>query len=167
VAVSRALRHLLRVLEMEEDQHRLRLETGLGELGQLQRALAVTDERDRCGRRLVGESAHSGELFDRLSGVEETRAARRLADALKPRVTEAEEVVAGLRQEYLAKRVERRQAETLVEKAEAEEAMEADRRSQQMLDERFLSRFGSGGSGAKKPLAAPSAREDAEVAEEA
>lgn len=149
MAVSRALRRLLRVLEIEEEQRRLRLETGLGELGRLERALAATDERDRRGRRLVGESAHSGELPDRLSGVQETRLARRLAEVLRPRVVEAQEAVAGLRQEYLAKRVERRQAETLVEKAQAEDALEAERRSQQMLDERFLSRFGSG-SEAKK-----------------
>lgn len=153
MAVSRALQRLLRVLEIEEEQHRIRLEAGLNELGHLQRALDATDGLDRRGRRLVGESAHSGELPDRLSGVEETRAAQRLADALKPRIAEAEEAVVELRQEYLGKRVERRQAETLVEKAEAEEAIEAERRSQQMLDERYLSRFGGAKDDAKKRTA--------------
>ncbi len=165
MAVSRALRRLLRVLEIEEEQHRIRLESGLGMLGRLQHALAVTDERDRLGRRLVGRSAQSGELPDRLSGVEETRAAQRMAEVLRPRVAEAKEAVDRLRREYLAKRVERRQAETLVEKAKAEEAMEAERRTQQMLDEGFLSRFGDSRKDAKKHAANPGARKDAEAAE--
>jgi flagellar export protein FliJ len=160
VAVSRALLRLLRVLEIEEEQHRMKLEAELGELGLLEHALEGTNQREQHGRRLVGESAHSGELRDRLSGVEETRAARRMADVLKLRVAETEEAVAVLRQHYLAKRVKRRQVETLVEKAEAEEALETERRSQQMLDEWFLSRFQGVVSDTKEQIASPDARVD-------
>jgi hypothetical protein len=43
--------------------------------------------------------------------------------------------------EYLAKRVERRQAETLIEEAQAQNALDAGRRSQQALDDWFLNRL--------------------------
>jgi len=48
--------------------------------------------------------------------------------------------VARLRQEFLGKRVERRQAETLIEKTEAQDAIEAGRHAQQALDDWY--RFG-------------------------
>jgi len=121
------------------------LETALGELRQLEHALSATAERDRSGRHLVVSSAAHGELHDelinRLAGLEETRAAARCATALKPRIAEAEEDVEELRDEFLAKRVERRQAETLVEAAEARDALAAARRGQQSLDDWYLNRF--------------------------
>ena len=46
-------------------------------------------------------------------------------------------------QEFLAKRVERRQAETLIEETEAREAIEADRRNQQSIDDWYLNRMRS------------------------
>jgi hypothetical protein len=86
---------------------------------------------------LVGTSAHSGELPDRLAGLEETRAADRRAAVLVPRIADAELDVVALRQEFLRKRVERRQAETLIRETEARDAVEANRRGQQMLDDWF------------------------------
>ncbi len=152
MAVSRALRRLLRVLAIEEEQRRLELESGLGELARLQRALTATAERDRGGRRMVAESASTGKLQDRVAGLEETRAAERLALVLKPRIAGMESEVTALRREFLAKRIERRQAETLVERAEAREAMEEQRRSQRMLDDRYLSRLqGAEGDAAAVP----------------
>ena len=44
------------------------------------------------------------------------------------------------RQAFLGKRIERRQAETLIEEAEALESVEAGRRAQRDLDDWFLSR---------------------------
>ena len=110
--------------------------------------LAAAGERERGGRRLVTTSAKSGQateqaneqMTERLAGLEETRAGGRLAEILKPRLADAEEEVLGLREEYLAARVERRQAETLIQEAEAE-ATEADRRSQQGLDDWFGNRL--------------------------
>ncbi len=138
--VSRALRRLLRIREIEEEQCRMRLESATGELHRLQAALEATSERDRRGRQLVAASAHSGELPDRLAGMEETRTAARFAEFLLPRIAEKEEQVALLRQEFLAKRVEHRQAETLIEETEAKDAIEAGRRSQQMLDDWYNAR---------------------------
>jgi flagellar biosynthesis chaperone FliJ len=140
VPVSRALRRLLRIRDLEEEQCRLALESALGEVAQLKQALVATADRDRRGRRLVEASAHSGELADRLAGIEETRAASRHADALVPRIAAAEANVLRLRQAYIAKRVERRQAETLIQEAEAQDVVDANRSDQRMLDDWYSSR---------------------------
>jgi hypothetical protein len=137
MAVSRALRRLLRIRDLEEEQGRLALESALGELRHLENALAAAVERDRRGRRLVEASARTGELPDRLAGLEETRAAGRRSAALGEWIADAELDVAALRQEFLARRVERRQAETLIQESEARDAVEDGRRGQQALDDWF------------------------------
>ncbi|MGA2168053.1 MAG: hypothetical protein ABSG62_07550 [Terracidiphilus sp.] len=141
MAASRALRQLLRIRDIEEEQSRLALESALSQLNRLEHALAATAERDRRGRRLVDASARTGELPDRLAGLEETRAAGRHAAALAPRIADAELGVAARRREFLLKRVERRQAETLIQEAEARDAVEAGRREQQALDDWFRNRL--------------------------
>jgi flagellar biosynthesis chaperone FliJ len=141
MAVSRALRRLLNIRNIEEEQSRLALESAVGELNRLEGALAATAERERLGRRLVLRSASNGELPDRLAGLEETRAAGCRAAALGPRITEAELHVLGLREEFLARRVERRQAETLIEETEARDALDAGRRGQQSLDDWYGDRM--------------------------
>lgn len=141
MAVSRALRRLLRVLEVEEDQCRLALESQVGQLAQLERALTATQDRAQRGRKLVHASARNGELPDRLAGIEETHAARRRAEALVPRIADAQLEVESLRQAFLSKRIECRQAETLISEAEAMEALVADRRGQQALDDWYLNRL--------------------------
>ena len=69
MAVSRALRRLLRVRNLEEGQCRLALDSALGELSRLEQALEAAAERGSQGRRLVEASAVSGELADRLAGL--------------------------------------------------------------------------------------------------
>jgi hypothetical protein len=141
MAVSRSLRRLLRIRDLEEEQGRLALESALGELRQLENALAASVERDRRGRRLVESSVRSGELPDRLAGLEETRAAGRRATALGPRIADAQLDAIALRREFLAKRVERRQVETLIQGAERHDSAEAKRRGQQALDDWFRARL--------------------------
>ena len=140
MAPSRALRRLLRIRDLEEEQSRLALESALGELNRLEDALKATVERERRGRRLVEASARTGELPDRLAGIEEAHTADRLFAVLGPRIAAKEEEVMARRQEFLSKRVERRQAETLIKESEAQEAIEAERRGQQALDNRYGSR---------------------------
>ena len=89
----------------------------------LEHALTATAARERRGRSLVQASAHSGQLPDRLAGLEETRSSLRHAAALGPRIEATGDDVAALRQEFLGKRVERRQAETLIQETEAEDAI--------------------------------------------
>jgi len=141
VAASRPLRRLLRVLEMEEEQCKAALEFALSGLTRLERTLAGAEDRGRGGRRLVAASARTGELTDRLAGLEESRAASRHAQALAPRIELAKREAATLREVFLAKRIERRQAEALLREAEARQALEADRRTQRSLDDWYLSRL--------------------------
>jgi hypothetical protein len=79
-------------------------------------------------------------LEDRLAGLEEARAGLRIRDVLTPRAADAAHVALERREEFLAKRIERRQAETLIESAEAQAELEASRRRQGALDEWFLNR---------------------------
>jgi flagellar biosynthesis chaperone FliJ len=141
VAVSRALRRLLRVRELEEEQLQLALQTAEADVHRLEVALAATVERERRGRRLIEASARGGELHDRMVGIEEMRAADRYRAALKPRVEAARQLVALRRQEFMNKRIERRQAETLIKETEARDLIEAGRRGQQTLDDWYGSKL--------------------------
>jgi hypothetical protein len=138
--VSRGLRRLLRIRELEEEQRRLALEAAREELGLLDQAMHRAAERGVRGRRLLALSAASGAVADRAAALEESRAAERHSAALRPKIADAEDEVESLRQEFLAARVERRQAETLLEEARARESIDADRRSQHGLDDWFGAR---------------------------
>ena len=140
MAVSRAMRRLLRVREMEAEQSRAAVESALSGLKRLQRGLETAQERERRGRGLVTAGAATGELVDRIAGLEETRSAQRQASALAITVTEAEQYVQYRLQEFLAKRIERRQVEALVESIEKDTATAAGRRAQREMDDWFLSR---------------------------
>jgi hypothetical protein len=141
MAVSRAMRRLLRIRELEEEQSRLVLELALSEFNRLEHALRATIERERRGRSLIGASARTDQLLDRLAGLEETHSAVRHSAALGPRIEAMGDDVAALRREFLGKRVERRQAETLIQETEAEDAIAASRRGQQALDDWYGSRL--------------------------
>jgi hypothetical protein len=141
MAATRPLRRLLRVLEIEEEQRQLELESAVGELRRLERALAAAGERGRGGRLLIAQSAWSGEAADRLAGLEESRAGARGASFLAPRIVFSQQQVSRLREELLAKRVGRRQAEHVLRGVEARQQMKAARRGQQALDEGHLNRM--------------------------
>lgn len=142
MAVSRAMRRLLRLLEMQEEQARVQMESALADLRRLERALNAAGERERAGRRLVtasaAENAAVNETTDRMAGVEESRMASRQAAALKPRLAGAGAAVKERRREFLDKRIERRQAETVIEHAETKESTEVRRRGQRESDDWFL-----------------------------
>ncbi|HEY1803282.1 MAG TPA: hypothetical protein VGG45_02270 [Terracidiphilus sp.] len=138
MAVSRGLQRLFEVRALEEELSRAALEECLGTLRRLEAALRRAKERERDGRRQVTARAGSADVADRIAGLEETRAASRSAAALKPEIAEMEAEVAARRQQYLAKRTERRQAETLIRKIEASDAIVSDRRAQGTLDDWFL-----------------------------
>lgn len=140
MGVSRAMRRMLGVLESQEEQCRMALESALSDQRRWQAALAAAKERNSKGRRLVTASAGTGELVDRIAGIEEVSAARRQAAVVMPKIAEAQQMVAMRRREFLAKRIERRQAETLIQKTEATLEREAARRTQRELDDWFLSR---------------------------
>lgn len=141
MAVARGLRRLLRIRNLEEEQNRLALESAIGELHRMEIALAAAQTRERSGRRLVAASALTGEVCDRQAGLVESDAARRNASMIATRITTAQMETARLRQRFLDKRVERRQAETLIEEAGARDAMEAGHTAQRSVDDWYRSRL--------------------------
>jgi hypothetical protein len=140
VAVSKALRRLLHIRGIEEEQRRLSLETTLGELELLKMARHAAAERERQGHALTETGAKSGDIADRQAGLVEADGAHRRALVLAPRIAASEFESNERRREFLDKRVERRQAETLLEKTEAADAMESERRSQSVIDDLYGAR---------------------------
>ena len=140
MAVSKALKRLLRIRDLEEEQHRLALEAAAGNLRRWERARDGALATERHGNDLVRASVETGEAADRHAGLAEAMSARRKANMLAPRVAAAEMENMQLRALLLEKRVERRQAETLIEETEARDAVEENRRSQQTIDDWFGTR---------------------------
>jgi hypothetical protein len=138
--MSRALRRLLHIRGIEEEQRRLSLETALGELESLKLACRAAAERERQGHALMETGAKSGDIADRQAGLVEADGAHRRALVLVPRIAASEFETTERRREFLDKRVERRQAETLLEKTEAADAMESERRSQSVIDDLYGTR---------------------------
>jgi len=138
MAGSRPLRRLLRVLEIEEEQRQLALESAVGEMRRLERALGAAGKRDRDGRSLIALSVRSGEVADRLAGLEESLAAARSSSFLAPRLAFNHQEVSRLREELLEKRVGRRQAEHVLRGVETRQVTRRARRGQQALDEGHL-----------------------------
>jgi hypothetical protein len=139
----RTLRRLLGVLRIEEEQARRALQAAAAELWQLKRAGEAARERERRGRALIaagvaGPRPDHGAVLDRIAGLEETRLGQQATAALAPRIAAARSAETAMREAFLAKRVERRQAETLLRAAETREAREAAKREQQGLDDWFL-----------------------------
>ena len=135
MAVSRTLECLRRIRDLEEEQHRLALESATGQLRKLEAARHAAGETERAGRALVSASAHTGVLADRQGGLVQAEAARRRAALLELHLARAETAIQQLRQTFLEKRVERRQAETLVSESAAQSAIESNRRSQRAVDD--------------------------------
>ena len=140
MAVSRALKRLLRIRDLEEEQRHIALQTAMGELNRLEQALVVTGQRKRLGRAMMEQGIQQGELFERIAGIEEQALADRMVRALEPRLAAQQNEVRLRREAYMEKRIERRQVETLLEEAAKREQIEADRRTQQGLDDWFSSR---------------------------
>lgn len=147
MAVSKAMRRLLRIRNLEEEQSRAVLESAMGELDRLEAARGAADERERRGWGLVKTSARSGELPDRLSGMNEVSVAEECAAVLGKWLEEKKAEAAALREAFLAKRVERLQAETLIEETQARDMVESNRRGQQAADDWYLTRARGNGEG--------------------
>jgi flagellar export protein FliJ len=139
--VSRALKRLLGVRELEEEQYRVALTSAINERTRLRKALQLAADRARRGRALITHSVGSGELYDRLAGLEEVRGAHLLKDVLCERIVTAEKQVTEDRENYLSSRMGRRQVETLIGKTNEKDIREGLRRSQQEIDEWFRSRM--------------------------
>jgi hypothetical protein len=141
VGSSRQFERIVRIRQLEEDESRRTLELAIAELAQLELALRAANERERAGRGLVAASASSGEIADRIAGMEESRSASRLALSLVLRIRTEGDAVAILRREYLDKRTSRLQSESLAETERGREAAINLRKGQQALDDWYLNRM--------------------------
>lgn len=139
MAVPNSVRRLLRVLDLEEELRRRELESAQYERTRREQALTMCGERERSGRRWLVAGLQSGDMADRLAGMEEIQTGKRCAAALKPHIDQSAVRVEECRAAFLEKRVERKQAETVVDAAEARETVAANRRAQQWLDDWCLS----------------------------
>jgi flagellar export protein FliJ len=137
--VSPALKRLLRIRELEEELSKSALESAVAEREHFRRKLAMAVESNRSGRRLWGESVHAGDCESRHAAVEEMRLAAQLTGLASAKLVAAEKELNRRRENYLATRTVRRQAETIIDEAEQRDAQVALRRNQQELDEWFRS----------------------------
>jgi len=135
VARTDRLRNLFQLRQIEEENSASLLERASSELRRLDDTLTVTRVRETAGRSLVEESIRTGETQDRLAGFAEVNSAARVRTVVTRRKRQAEENLERIRQQYLAKRMESRQVETLLRAAAELEAHEQQRRSQSALDE--------------------------------
>jgi hypothetical protein len=140
MGVSRSLQRLLRIREVEEEQRRRSLEAAQARLAALHQVRASATQMKKQGRALSVAGMISGVIAERQAGLVETRAAETRARILAARIIAAEDAIVASREAFLEKRIERRQAETLVEEAEARDAIETGRRSQTAIDEWFGTR---------------------------
>jgi flagellar biosynthesis chaperone FliJ len=140
MAISGSLRRLLHIRTLEEEQRRIALESALSDLHRLENALRVARASERGGRQRVALSSRSGDTTDRIAGIVECETARRSARFIEARIPQAMLRANAARDEYLAKRVERRQVETVIQETQNAQDAEAARRNQQIVDEWFSAR---------------------------
>lgn len=133
--VSHALRNLLKVRNLEVDQQRAALESALNELHALERALDVAR-----ARRLEARCAlfHNCEMdgMTRLGHQLQQDVEQRRQKFLEVCRLEAQDRAEDARMQFLNKRLEQRQAETLVHAARQREKIEAEKRLQHSIDDR-------------------------------
>ena len=130
--------HALRMIE-EQNQASL-LDAAAANLRRLNEALDGARIRDANGRDLLSAGVRNGEMLDRIAGLEESASAARLSSVICQRLRRGEAEFRQIRQQFLLKRLERSQAETLFHSAVEREAQEALRKGQIALDEWHLRR---------------------------
>jgi flagellar biosynthesis chaperone FliJ len=138
--VSRSLRRLFRIRELEEEQSRLALDASLSELRRLEAALRGAEQQRRRATQTVNQGVCAGSLAERMAGLEEEASSERLSSALGLWIEELHAKINALREVYRVKSLQRRQAETLVDEAEARSRMDAARHEQAGLDDWYGNR---------------------------
>ena len=129
------IRRLCTLRRLEEQHRATLLEEVKQRLQGIDEALKQSGEQRNDGRALVTESVVRGCVEDRVAGLEEIENAKRRLRALLIARTRSERQLVQSRDEFLAKRTERRQADTVLDAARREEARTAERRSQSELDD--------------------------------
>jgi flagellar export protein FliJ len=149
MAAKRVLTQLLRLREIEEEQSRRELEVAIGNQNEMEQELEVARRRQSQGRGRFGSGIADQDAAGRTGGAIEMELASRQHARIQPRLHAAEAEVLRQREEFLLRRMGRRQVETLIENAQAERESEIGRRAQQILDDWY------GRSGRKDDIARP------------
>ena len=126
---------MVRVRALEEEQSLAALEAAVSEVRRLEGVLDVAGARARIGRELVHRSAETGEALERVTGLAEERMAMQAARFLTEDLEEARELAEEARAQFLARRVEKRQAEALLDAALKNETARQARRLQQDVED--------------------------------
>ena len=135
MAEKRVLARLLRLRELEEELSRQSLELAVTERRQVQREMEAARSCEVQGRANFVGGLGEADSAGRVGGTLEMEFARRRQLALRPLMDAADERVSRQREEFLHRRMERRQVETLVANQRTAADVEAGRRAQQMLDD--------------------------------
>ena len=135
MALAGSLDRLAHVRALEAEQSLATLEAAINEVRQLQYALALAQQQAKAGRELIHCSAQTGELVDRLAGIEELRKSRKAIATMEGDLVVVEATATEVREVYLARRMERQQAEALVKEARTQEERLMTRRSQQEVED--------------------------------
>jgi len=115
------------------------MESALAKLRLLQNAFTAALKSTKQARALIASSVTNGEQVDRIAALQESGAAEHRCKILQERIAAAEVEVASLRQDFLIKRRERCQVESLLDAAHARREVEENRKSQSVLDDWHLS----------------------------
>ena len=129
------LRRLCALRGLEEQHRALLLARAKQRLQEIDQALTQSGEQRQDGKALIRDSVRRMNVEDRAAGLEEIDAATRKTSALMVSKNRVEDLVRQSRDNFLSKRLERRQAEAVLELLLDEEARNAERRSQSELDE--------------------------------
>jgi len=129
------LRRLCALRRLQELDQAAQLELARAELARIEGAMREAELRKGAGRLLFSAGAQRGDLGDRVTGIEEVAGATRLGQALLLRQSAALELVRRMQAQYLFKREQRCQVETLLRIESEREALIEQRKSQSSLDE--------------------------------
>ena len=133
------LRRLHNIRKVEERQRNAQMELALAKLRLLQNAFTAALKSTKQARALIASSINTGEQVDRIAALQESGATEHRCRILQERIAAAEVEVASLRQDFLIKRRERCQVESLLDAAHARREVEENRKSQSVLDDWHLS----------------------------
>ena len=129
------LRRLCDLREMEERNEASRLALATAVLRKIDDALRNVRGYEEAARVLIRSGVQRDDIVDRLAGAGETDLAARLVKGLEKKRRLGEEQVGMIRDQYLAKRVERRRVEAILQIEMEREESDAQRRTQSLLDE--------------------------------
>jgi flagellar biosynthesis chaperone FliJ len=148
---SSTLRRLLRLRALEEEQSRMLLEAAEAEVKRLESALASVRQSEHQGRELVTRSVQDREPSDRIAGVEQIRACGQAADWIAGRTPQVEAEARAQRSDFVEKRIQRRQVESLHTAGVSQSRFREEKRMQQAQDEWHRMRLQSADSAAAAP----------------